>query len=908
MKKKEQINNKKRFSLGYLILLISIVLITSACTMQKDSIATLQLDNPIISMMESGTIHATFQLSEDIKPEEITWTYGDKPLAEWKKWSEGEHKGNPFITISPVIVNDDIASVEISYEPVYDYAQTVVQYPFYKELMGTYNLTAYANEKVIAKAPVKLTPYESYIDYENLKSEIDIITAKANKLNQRFIETRSIGKSVEGRDIYLSIVAKDKETIDKYENEIHPAMMHTPELLQQKIQSGELTDYKVPIWINNIHPNESPGVSAILELFRATALEEEIPFIPNKEQENTVSMNVDKLLENVFFILVYTDNPDGLHNGTRTNADGFDLNRDNMYQTQIETQAVAAEIAKWSPITLLDFHGFDTGFLIEPAMPPHDPNVEIDLIMEHMVEQATMMGDAGTAHTTYTDYYIPYVEYQKSLKDKNYISEGMSVNTSWDDLSASYTATFAMHHGAMGFTLEVPEFREESTQALFYSGIAAANYISEHKEALFLNQLEIYRRGIENIDNRAVDAYLVNANNEIVGRERKGYENFFPEYYAIPIDKTIQKNPLEAYRMIQYFIRNGIQVECLIQDVTVGQITYPKDTFIINMHQAKRMFANTVLYDNIDVSDFSTTSAEFIQNFHDLRGFNRYEIREVGVFNGKTESVTQVEIPTTTIPYKTGPILIKNSNNDAIKVVNHLLNNGKEVIMLTEDNETYSIGDFVVRAEDLEPICLTYFLELEEVTDEKFKGKPLKPMIIMAYGETTYTLEKLGFKVTDNPDDADVLINIWDSENYVKEGKPYIAFGSNGLANVKLMLPEFEYQGPEWEQYEGVFLTELEQDHVITAPYEQEEYLYTLSGSYITNVPENAKILARFSNQKNFFKAGWWPEHDNAKGTILAFKYKDDTKTMTVFANDLIANGHSQHQYRLLANAIFDIV
>ncbi|MGU9560662.1 hypothetical protein ACQXW1_18150, partial [Lactiplantibacillus pentosus] len=76
-------------------------------------------------------------------------------------------------------------------------------------------------------------------------------------------------------------------------------------------------------------------------------------------------------------------------------------------------------IAKWSPLSFLDMHGFDANFLIEPSTPPHNPNVEYDLLIDHMVEQAKAMGEAGIANTKYDYYHIPYEEHRKTAKDPN---------------------------------------------------------------------------------------------------------------------------------------------------------------------------------------------------------------------------------------------------------------------------------------------------------------------------------------------------------------------------------------------------------------------------------------------------------------------------------------------------------
>ena len=885
-------------------------------TQQKDVITerqtstqkpqVLQLDNNVASMTEKRILKASFQLPKGVDVKSITWTYDGKPLSQWKKYKDGGYNGQPFITVDELKVTNGIVHASITFDLVYDSLNSLVQRPLYKALMGTFDLAAEANGQVIAKAVVKLTPYDSFFSYNNLKPQIDSITTLAAQKNHRYITTTSIGQSVEGRDIYFTILAKDQATVEKYQNEIHPAMMNNPKKLQEDIKSGAVSDYKVPIWVNNIHPNETPGVSAILNYFKAMALDEKIVYNTTLENNKTssITMNIDDVLENVFFIFVYTNNPDGLVHTTRTNANGFDLNRDNSYQTQPETRYVTEQIAKWSPISFLDMHGFDPNFLIEPCTPPHDPNVEIDLLINNMVEQAKAMGNAGIANTKYNYYYIPYEEYRKSVEDPNYVTQGTA--SGWDDLPATYTATFAMRHGAMGFTLETPDMNEESTKALFYSTAAATNYVASKKEELFLNQLEIYVRGVENIDNRAVDSYLVNAKNEQIGRIRQGNQNFFPEYYVLPVHESVQKNALEVYRMVEYLLRNGVKVERSTQAVTIEGLTYPAESFVINMHQAKRGIANLVLYDGIDVSDFEFISGEFIQNFHDLRGFNRYIVRDASAFVGKTQPITTVSIPETKVPNSHDYVLIKNNNNDAIKAVNSLLTAGKNVTMLLQDESDYEKGDFVVSYNDLIPVASQYYLDVKAFSNMKPSGKVLKPSVAAAFGETAYALKELGFKVTEDQISADVLINTFDSDRYVNEGKPYIAFGSMGLMNVENWIPEFEYKGPEWERYEGVFLSNVMQDNVITAPYNKQEYFYTITGSYITKVPETAEILAEISNTDDFFKAGWWPGHDDAKGHILAFRYQDNMKKLIVFTNDLINDNHTKNQFRLLANSIFD--
>ncbi|MCG7378701.1 S-layer homology domain-containing protein [Paenibacillus sp. ACRSA] len=870
---------------------------------------TLIMNHDVASMTEKRTFEVKLKLPAGVDAKSIGWTYDGKPLTEWKTYVDGDYTGPSFIKISNVKTNKDELTANITFDLPYgstNLAEAHLQAQLFGSLAGTYELAAVASGQVIAQAPVKLTPYDSFIRYDDLKPEIDEVTAQAAKENDRYIETTSIGKSVEGRDIYLTIVAKDKATVDQYQNITHPAMINSPEKLQQDIKSGAFGDYAVPIWLNNIHPNESPGVDAIFNYFKSMALDKDIVYnttLPNGKA-NKVTLDVNDALEHAFFLFIYTDNPDGRYHTKRWNANYFDLNRDNSYQTQPETRIVTEQIAKWSPLSFLDLHGFDRNFLIEPTTPPHDPNMEYDLVIDSMLEQAKAMGEAGIANTRYDYYHIPYEEHRKTMEDPNYVSKGTATN--WDDASPGYTAVFAMHHGALGHTLEIPENNEESTKALYYSVAGATSYVMDHKESLFLNQLEIYKRGVENVDNHAVDQYLVNAKNEVIGRPRQGNENFFPEYYVLPIDKSVQKNALETYRMIEYLLRNGVQIERSTEAITVDDKTYPAGSFVINMHQALRGMANLVLYDGIDVSDFESVAGEIVQNFPDLRGFNAYSVREQNVFKNKTTTVTSVSIPSTSMPDNTTYVVIKNTNNDAIQAVNELLASGKEVTMLTSRGEGTEIGDFVVSYADLAPLANHYFLDVRAYGDIKSEGKNLKRSTVATLGEPAFVLEGLGFEVTPEPEKADVLVNLFDVDEQIKKGKPFVAYGSMGMMIVKDLIPGFTYGGPEWERYEGVFLADVKQDNVITAPYDDQEYLYTVTGSYIQSVPKNAKVLANFSTKDHFYKSGWWPGHDVAKGHIMAFTYEENNENITVFANDLTNLGHSQHQYRLLANSIYN--
>ncbi|MFS0723031.1 M20/M25/M40 family metallo-hydrolase [Paenibacillus sp. 1P07SE] len=813
---------------------------------EPSSSQTMVLDKDVASMTEKRTLTATFDLPEGVSADSLTWTYDGKPLADWKQWvpgatpqTPGAYTGPSFISAEVMSVAGSTVTAEITFDLPFGTdnlsprtANNNIR-PEYPKFIGNFELAAVADGEIVAHTKVKLTPYDSYRSYAELKPEIDRITAEAARETGRYIETTSIGKSVEGRDIYFTVLAKDEASVDQYQNDIHPKMMSNPAELAEDIREDRLTDYKVPIWLNNIHPDESPGVDVILNYFETMALEEEIQYDTKLGgHDQTITLNMDDALEHAIFIFVYTNNPDGRVHNTRANAEGFDLNRDNSYQTQPETQAVTKKIAEWSPLSFLDMHGFVGSFLIEPCTPPHDPNIEYDLLMESMLEQAYAMGEAGIANTTYDVYHIPYEENRKMFEDENY--EPIANATGWDDASPAYTAVYALHHGALGHTLEMPELNEESQKALYYTAAAATDYVVKNKETLFLNQLEVYKRGVGGIDiGEDVDKFLVDSNNEVIGRPRQGNTNFFPEYYVLPVDGTLQKNVLEAYRMAEYLLRNGVQVDRSTEEVTVAGTTYPAGSYVVNMHQAKRGLANLVLYDGINVSDFDDMYADIVQNFHDMRGFDRYIIREAGAFTGKLDEVSApVDIPATVVPDGSTYVVLRNSNNDALLAVNTLLAEDKTVVMLTADDAEHEAGDFVVRAEDLQEVVTDLYLELELFSGEEPQGKELEALKVAATGVPAYVLKSLGFEVVSNQSQADVLVNTSGSTTLIDQGKPYVGFGRTAMNTVRTanLIPGFEFATTR-SSHEGLFRTDVSPSSPITGPYDAVEYFYTVSGS-----------------------------------------------------------------------------
>lgn len=862
----------------------------------------LHLSNNLISMTEIREIELDVEFNNNIKVENLVWTLGGKEFKEWKTWNieEGTYTGENFIEFvsEPKIEGKKLKAV-LKFNLLYGTENASRYRSQFPKLIGDYELEirdSVSGES--KKALMKLNVYDSYKKYDELKPAVDEIFKNARK--DIYLEYEVLGQSVEGRDMHFIIMAKDKESVDKYLNEIVPLMNDNPEKLQDMIKDGSLGDYKVPMFINNIHADETPGVDAQIETLKKLTTEKEITYdvsIDDKSLQNGVkkeTLSVDELLDNVIILMNLTENPDGRYYNKRQNSNGFDLNRDNGYQTQKETRIIVEEIAKWNPISFLELHGFVSGFLIEPCTPPHDPNYEYDLLIDNMLEQANIFGKSGIANSKYDSYFIPYEDSK----------------TGWDDGGPSYTPVFAMHHGSLGHTVEIPELNEESVDALIYGLLGSMNNIKANKDKLFLNQLEYLDRGIKGIDAKdKVDKYLVNQEGKAVGRPRGENENFFPEYYVLPIDEKLQENILEVYNMVEHLLRNGVKVGVSTEDVEVNGIKYPAGSYIVDMHQAKRGLANMLLYDGYDVSDFDEMYAEIVVNFPELRGFNEYEIREKDAFKNKYNSISNINKPIT-IFEEGEEVVLENTSTDTIKAINKLLDNGEEVEVILNSGEEFSKGDFLVESSDLKKLCSEYYLELEEASEE-IKSETLKKPKVANIGslQSTWILEELGFDLV-SVEDATIIVDDNGNTNteYLNMNKDYLGIGMWSLDAVKNsgIIPSFNYETTDPSGYhEGLVKGIYNLDSVITSGYNEQETIYTANGAWISSVSSEAKVLSKISEEEDFFIAGWWPNYESAKGKIMSFTEEVQGKNVTLFADNLMNKAHPQEKYRLISNTIY---
>ena len=936
---------------------------------------------------------------------------GDR-LENWQVWNGGAG-GEALFTLNPVSAaqSGDTVTVTLSFTAEAftgingDSSQNRNVWPSF---IGPYTFSVRDGEEVLAETEMTVNAYDSYTRYDDTDEAIQAIIDDA--LPGRYITVTPFGESEGGRTQYYVTLSDSEESVDAFQA-MNAIAETDPASLQAAIADGTLDEYRVPFLLNNVHPDEDPGVDAQLNVLRALATQETVTYntltgfldegvdistlfapdvldlgitglgsqkftagedgvLQNNTGVNDASelytisedivLDVDDILDNLIFVFIPNENPDGRAYNTRRNDNGFDLNRDASNQTQSETVGLAQVVNEWNPVVFVELHGYMDEFLVEPCTPPHEPNLEYDLLVQNFALGSEAFGAAalGTMSATreehpdslFWSYYMP-------LRD-DYDPETMTWSA-WDDLCTNYGPSYAMLNcGALGYTIETPYNNEASTDLFEYGVYGLIDYVMEHKDDIYSNQLEFFRRGLTNEDHREdMEMWYVDVNNNPLPSDtwRSPYEengSFFPEYYVIPVDAASQRDIADAYEMGEFLLRNGVRVSTLDADTTVNGTTYAAGSLVVDMHQAKRNYANAVLWEGADASasGFPDLYPESVSNLPAMRGFDCAAVTAEGAFAGRLTEVTRVEGASQLAGTEGDVVILSNSGNEAVRAVNALLDAGRTVGMVTEG--AYA-GDFVLSPESYASVADDFVLSAARVSEMPQAQAIARPTLFLTgryapfsgaavaegyfsqwfrqgYGYADYRnvyrngtsnydveayVEQLGFSVTDDPARADVIVGnaaLDQGEqgaaavSAVKAGTPYIATGSDPLAYIaENLVADLAYATLGMEALHAVTYPD---GGLITAGYEADgDYVaYTYGCAVLTAVPEGARVLIQAAAEDSFL-AGCCLNEDGTTldGFAEAIALERDGMDLTIFANSVNNRAHQQDDYRYVTNAIY---
>ena len=858
--------------------------------------AKTQLADSTVYMSEPAEVKETVQ-GQASQAGKLTWTLDNKPIADWKTWNmdSGTFTGQPFVTIEEKADGNDL-HLNLQFQKLFG-DDLSLRSPHnirrtYRKFIGKHELVGTSQDlSLTIRKNIVLRPYEDFHSHEEMLASIE--KSRQDAKTDRLVQIENIGKSAQGRDIKLGIISSDQKSIDDYLSTTNPQALTKPAEMLAALKNGNL-DYKLPVLINNTHADEQPAIDIITGLFKTFATKDQVSFKTTAADgsEKLVTLNIQDLLKKFIFLFDFTENPDGDVLNTRALANGLDPNRDTGYQANPETRTVAGLINKWNPIALYDIHGFVKEFLIEPATPPHDPNFEYDLLADLMLDNAHHMGRAGVANSGYDKYIIPKLDW----------------GDGWDDSFSGYTAVYSMYHGILGHTIEIPEGNQESYKAGYYAVLGGLDYLAQNPDKLMEMRLNFYLRGINKVEDPKAENELVGPDGQVVGRIKKGQEKFFPDYYVIPMGVDKDNDTQEAFNTIDYFKRNGVLVKELKEDSG----NYKKGDLVVDMAQAKRGYANHVLYKGSNESKWAAMYAELVVNFPDMKGFKAQPVFGDKLFEGKLGEVTALRAARTNqVDEKAPYYVIANTSESAVKAVNQALAEGKKVY-LTDDGYIVDTPTFTS--------LLDRYAIYGDALYKIPQGPTLKPLKIYAPphqfswagvdapAHTALALKNMGFEIVDRPEDADVIV--LESNNYDKSLvglKPTIVVGGSAMQRLEKLgiLDGFDAERfKNGSDYEGLMKAVIQDQDPLTSGYKKDGLFYSNSGNWIAKIPANFRTLASIAGS-DFYIAGWWPGNEQLANKVVAIAGTYNEKPLFVYAGNPANRLHPVHFYRWISNAIF---
>ncbi len=729
------------------------------------------------------------------------------------------------------------------------------------------------------------SPYYDSILYSEIAPKLREIEMNSNR-----VKVDVIGQSAGGRNLFLVTLSDPKAMgrLGQYQA-IRRTMLEDPEKAQEMI--AKFGDFKVPVFINgSIHGGEYPGTDAAIRLIETLAYGD--------------SPEVQTILENVILLVNVVQNPDGRVMGTRSNANGFDINRDFTSQTQPETRATVEIFREWNPMVVLDLHGFVTPMLIEPCTPPHNPNYEYDLYIKWAFYQAEAM-EAELFDQTGLTAQIPYRDDPLG----------------WDDWPPSYTPMYAMYHGAFGHTLETPNraLGELTVDAHYAAVWGALEFISENREAMIHDQIEIFRRGFLDLPQQLIPDYLLDETaydqfNELTVQE-------FPAAYVIPADEPFQQSAHQAARLVDFLIFNGVEVEQAVQPFMLAGVDYPAGTYVVWLDQPKRGLANTILEDGDDLSSIeglyfysppSVWSHPLLWGIHRAVMEDDMELTTVPVMAAAAPTGSVAGPPD--VVYRFEP-----SSIAAFQAVNDLINRGEELYLA--DGMFWFGGDVALARE----LAGTYALDVFPEEGMPVAAVSMVEQRIAAYGDEglSHALETLGFEFEEVGtsdlnagalSDFDVFVNQglrWSSLNsngrasmlsFLEGGGAYVGLGDRGRAVDLLNDAGITDTAYGYISGNAIIEVDYDGDDPLAAGFPDDDYAFVYRSVWFTDY-DGMEVTTSIGDG-DFLVSGFWEDWPTSGADGMPIVVHEDNLTLIGF--DATFRGHPENTFRLLGNAIFD--
>jgi len=751
--------------------------------------------------------------------------------------------------------------------------------------------------KVVPEPEVPSSQYDSML-YSEIAPRLREIETSSNR-----VKVEVIGQSAGGRNLFLATIAAPEAMgrLGSYKA-IANTMLKDPAKAQQMIE--QLGDFKVPVFINaSIHGNEYPGTDAAMRLIETLAFDD--------------SDEVKAILDNVILLVNVCQNPDGRVLGTRSNANGVDVNRDFFTQSQPESQITAGLLAEWNPLTVLDLHGFVDPTLIEPCTPPHNPSYEYDLYIKWALAQAEAMEDELFAQTGF-EAQIPYRDF----------ADG------WDDWAPSYMPVFASYHGSYGHTIETAYRDARGVDAHYATVWGALTFIAGNKPAMLHDQIEIYRRGLFDLPQVPVPPELV----PVWEQYPELMLTDFPAAYVIPADAPLQPSAHQPWRLIEFLLHNGVEVHTANRAFEMDGIWYPAGTYVVWMNQPKRSLANVFLDKGTDLSGvedlifYSPPAAWSNPLFWDATCAVMDEPIALS-----TQPVKKADLPSGAAePGKAGAYYYLPTSNSAIRATNELIAQGVAIsraeVPLDVAGEAVDAGAIVLPGDSAlaRRVAHQYALDVYALEMMPTGTVPLARQDIAVSATdngTLLALQQLGFEYTpvSRADinagalaDYDVFLNQglrWTDLNadgqaslqaWYASGGNYVALPDRGRAIDMAVSAGFADVEYEYINGNGIFALDYAPDDPLAGGYLGGGHGFFYRSAWFT-AWDGMEVSATVA-EGDFLRSGYWPGWltSGAAGMPVVVHSTEGASDVTLIGIDATFRAHPEGSFRLIANAIYN--
>jgi hypothetical protein len=743
--------------------------------------------------------------------------------------------------------------------------------------------------------------YDSML-YSEIAPRLREIETTSNR-----VKVEVLGQSAGGRNMFLVVLSAPEAMgrLGQYQA-IRNTMLKDPNKAQEMID--RFGDFKVPIFINgSIHGNEYPGTDAAMRLIETLAYDS--------------SPETMEILQNAILLINVVQNPDGRVLGTRANANGIDINRDFITQSQPETRATVKLIKEWNPMVVLDLHGFVNPMLIEPCTPPHNPNYEYDLYIKWALDQAEAMEAELFAQTGFRAQ-IPFRD------------DGAG----WDDWPPTYTPMYSMYHGAYGHTLETPYRDARGVDAHYAAVWGALKFAAANRQAMVRDQIEIFRRGFFDLPQMPIPDEIL---------DRTQYEQYnwltvnqFPAAYIIPQGAPFQLSQHQPAQVVEFLLANDVQVSQASQPFSYGGSDFPAGTYIVWMDQPKRGLANTILDAGPDLSSISGLtfySPPAVWSNPLLWGAARYVMEEK--VEVKTNPVNKADLPRGSISGKKGAAYAYQTTSlNAIRVTNQLLARGVPLQRMeatfTDRGQTFAAGAIIVPGEPslVNELANQLGLDLTALDAAPADAVTMRPVRVATRSNNDYglllSLRSMGYDVTELSvaqinagalGGYDVFLNqtnLWGSLNtagrasftdFLASGGDYIGLWSNGARIFNdSRLAAFTYASASGN---AIARLTYDQTDPLAAGFWAEDYAFVYTPVWYNSMPENFRVTASYKTD-DMVISGYWPnwQASPAKGKPAIIQGKVLESSVTLIGIDPAFRSHPENTFRLLSNAFMNAI